>query len=251
MITTFGVNTDEYATTVAVQPDGRIVAAGYFGATSPTTGAFHGDFAIVRYNVDGTLDTTFDGDGKATTDIGSSTIDLASDVAIQPDGRIVAGGTGGPRGALDFAVVRYNADGSLDTSFDTDGKVTTGIGPANDLATGMGLQADGRIVLTGGTIDDDYDVAVVRYDADGTLDTTFGTNGKVVTDVGASSLDMSLASVLQADGKIVVADYEDSATADFTVLRLPGRRQPRHRLRHERQADHRLRRDRPCPEHRP
>ena len=104
---------------VAIQPDGKIVAAGH------SKNGFRSDFALVRYNADGSLDTSFDSDGKVTTSIGTS--DFASAVAIQPDGKIVAAGNSYNGSDSEFALVRYKPDGSLDTSFDGDGKVTTSI----------------------------------------------------------------------------------------------------------------------------
>ena len=109
------------ARSVAIQSDGKIVAAGYSDNGS------NDDFALVRYNTDGSLDTSFDSDGKVTTAIGSGT-DQAFSVAIQSDGKIVAAGYSDNGSNDDFALVRYNTDGSLDTSFDSDGKVTTAIG---------------------------------------------------------------------------------------------------------------------------
>ncbi len=97
------------------------MAAGYSDNGS------NNDFALVRYNTDGSLDTTFDSDGKVTTAIGSGS-DYAYSVAIQSDGKIVAAGYSDNGSNDDFALVRYNTDGSLDTTFDSDGKVTTAIG---------------------------------------------------------------------------------------------------------------------------
>ena len=90
------------------------------------------DFALVRYNTDGSLDTSFDSDGKVTTAIGSAN-DSAFSVAIQSDGKIVVAGYSDNGSNDDFALVRYNTDGTLDTSFDSDGKVTTAIGSGNDV----------------------------------------------------------------------------------------------------------------------
>ena len=106
------------AYSVAIQSDGKIVAAGYSNNGS------NWDFALVRYNTDGSLDTNFDSDGKVTTAIGSGN-DYAWSVTIQSDGKIVAAGDSNNGSNNDFALVRYNTDGSLDTSFDSDGKVTT------------------------------------------------------------------------------------------------------------------------------
>jgi len=106
------------------------------------------DFALVRYNTDGTLDTSFDSDGKVTTAIGSGN-DVAYSVAIQSDGKIVAAGYSDNGSNDDFALVRYNTDGSLDTSFDSDGKVTTAIGVSDDYANSVAIQSDGKIVAAG------------------------------------------------------------------------------------------------------
>ncbi len=139
------------ASAVAIQTDGRIVAAGRSGS---------GDFALARYNVDGSLDPTFGSSGMVMTDFGGS--DAASAVAIQPDGRIV---TAGRSGSGDFALARYNADGSLDPSFGSGGKVTTDFG-GFDLALGVALQSDGKIVAAGQG-GSSFDFALARYNADG------------------------------------------------------------------------------------
>jgi uncharacterized delta-60 repeat protein len=106
---------------IAVQSDGKIVLAGYaYTNTSPA----NYDFAVARYNANGSLDASFGTDGMVTTSLGS-TGDYGYGVALQPDGKIVVAGYAGSSGAYSFAVVRYNANGTLDTSFDGDGKVIT------------------------------------------------------------------------------------------------------------------------------
>ncbi|HMS43753.1 MAG TPA: delta-60 repeat domain-containing protein, partial [Pyrinomonadaceae bacterium] len=127
------------ANDIAIQADGKIVLV---GSTNNNTGGAGFDFAIVRYNADGTLDTTFDTDGKISTDFGG--IDFAFNVEIQDDGKIVVTGTTDPVGTptSDFAIARYNTNGSLDTTFDTDGKVTTDFFTFNDSCSGMTIQAD-------------------------------------------------------------------------------------------------------------
>ena len=117
---------------VAVQPDQKIVVAGTAGT----------DFALVRYNPDGSLDPGFDHDGIVTTTFGITA--TGSGIVIQPDDRIVVAGTAGS----DFAVARYNPDGSLDSGFDFDGVVTTSFG-TKAVAAGVVLQPDGKIVLAG------------------------------------------------------------------------------------------------------
>jgi uncharacterized delta-60 repeat protein len=132
---------------VAIQGDGKIVAAGFAGSDF--------DFALARYNTDGSLDTTFGGDGKVTTDFaGSGSRDEAHAVAIQGDGKIVAAGLAVVSGIFDFALARYNTDGSLDTIFSGDGKVTTDFAGDFDVANGVVIQANGRIVAAGFAGDD-------------------------------------------------------------------------------------------------
>lgn len=128
-----------------VQPDGRIVAAGWY-----FTGANY-YFALARYNSDGTLDTTFGGgDGIVTTDIAGSGISYSSCLAIQDDGKIVAGGWYQAGASdYDFALARYNADGSLDATFGTGGIVITDMGTHNDFIRDLGIQSDGKIVVAG------------------------------------------------------------------------------------------------------
>ena len=199
---------------VALQSDGKILVAGY------AHNGLNNDFAIVRLNTNGTLDTTFDGDGIRLIDIAGDN-DTARGIAVQSDGKIVVGGVAAVAGNNDFAVVRLNADGSLDASFGTGGKVTTAIGAGADEARGLAIQTDGKILLTGyshnGT---NEDVALVRYNTDGSLDTNFDGDGKRTLAIG-SGYDVANAVALQSDGKIVVAgDSLISGTPDFTVMRF-------------------------------
>ena len=206
--TDFGSTDEAYA--VALQTDGKIVAAGKRG----------GDFAVARYNADGSLDTSFSSDGKVTTDFGT-TFEAARGVAVQSDGKIVAAGYTGSGSATDFAVARYNADGSLDTSFSSDGKVTTAIGSASDIAWAMALQSDGKILVAGSSNNGtNNDFALVRYNANGTLDTSFSGDGKVTTAIG-SGASSAAGMALQSDGKIVLAGYvgfrDDFALARYNT----------------------------------
>ena len=208
------------ARSVAVQPDGRIVAAGY---TSNSYGSDY-DFAVVRYNSDGSLDSTFGSGGKVTTAVGSSH-DYGYDVALQSDGKIVVAGYSYNGSNYDFAVVRYNSDGSLDTTFGSGGKVRTAMGSSTDRGYSVALQSDGKIVVAGnssiGTSNDGF--AVARYNSDGSLDTTFGSGGKVMTDVGPYG-ESGYSVALQSNGGIVVAGYAYNSNhdADFAVVRYSG-----------------------------
>lgn len=156
---------------IALTVDGKILVAGYTG--SNFSGTLPNDIALARYNADGSLDTTFSGDGLLRTAIGAGE-DFASSVKLLPDGKILVAGQSSNGSNNDILVVRYNADGSLDTSFSGDGMLVTPIGAGNDAGTSLIVLPDGRFVVAGytrnGTTDD---FALIRYNADGTLDTTF------------------------------------------------------------------------------
>lgn len=203
-----------FGNSLALQSDGKIVVAGEsFNVSSPAS------FAVVRYNTNGSLDTSFNSTGKVTTSIGSAN-DIGNSVAIQIDGKIVVAGQSGitTGGSSRFAVVRYNANGSLDTTFNGTGKVTTVLGTGNDIAYSVAIQSDGRIVVAGKTqISGNYRFAVVRYNADGSLDTTFNGTGKVITSLGTSS-EGARSVTLQSDGKIVVAGSSFNGTYDDFAL---------------------------------
>ncbi|MGE3774466.1 MAG: calcium-binding protein, partial [Gammaproteobacteria bacterium] len=175
IVTTAVGSSDDQAVSLAVQEDGRIVVAG-----SSSNGS-NGDFALVRYNADGTLDTGFGGgDGIVTTPIGNVN-DVGRSVVVQPDGRIVVAGYSRVGSNDEFALIRYNADGTLDTSFGGgDGIVTTPVGSSHGQGFSVTMQPDGMIVVAGITIGSSFDFALVRYNADGTLDTSFGSGDGIV-----------------------------------------------------------------------
>ena len=204
--------TDDQAEAVAIQSNGKIVVAG-----SSLNGSDY-DFALARYNTDGSLDTTFDGDGKLTTDF-SGAYDYAWAVAIQSNGRIVAAGSSTVGTDQNFALARYNTNGSLDGTFDGDGKLTTDFGSLEEVAYGVAIQADGRIVAAGRSGNGfSGDFALARYYTNGSLDTTFDTDGKVTTPF--SGEDQARAVAIQPNGKIVTAGLTDSgAGADFALAR--------------------------------
>jgi len=208
--TDFGFGGSRAAATVR-QPDGKIVAV---GRTSGNSNA--GDFALARYNPNGTLDTSFAGDGKQTTDFGG--IDEALGVALQDDGKIlVVGRAGGTTAPADFALARYNPNGSLDTSFSGDGKQTTDFFERDDEATGVALQGDGRIVVVGsaGGGAGVSDFGLARYNPNGSLDASFSGDGKQTTDFGG--FDEATGVALQGDGKIFVVGQ--TALSDFALAR--------------------------------
>ncbi|MCP4346074.1 MAG: hypothetical protein GY795_11190, partial [Desulfobacterales bacterium] len=143
----------------AIQPDGKIVLAGYSHNGSDY------DFAAVRYNSDGSPDTEFGTDGKATVRVGTGD-DLGYALSVQPDGKIVIAGKSHNGSDYDFAAVRYDIDGTLDTEFGTEGRVVTVVETGDDGGFGIAVQPDGNIVVTGKSYNESYNInniATVRY----------------------------------------------------------------------------------------
>jgi uncharacterized delta-60 repeat protein len=196
------------ASSVLVQPDGKILVAG--GAFPLFT--FLGNMELVRYNPDGTLDAGFGNGGIVPTVFPHGS--YAFELALQTDGKIVAAGTdyvnfsSEANSDTDFALARYNADGSPDASFGNGGQVTTDFEKLNDDAFAVLLRADGRIVAVGSSRDrlSDYDFAVARYLPNGQLDSAFGAGGKASTDF-ARGFDRARTAALQPDGSIVAAGF--------------------------------------------
>ena len=205
---------DDYGEAAALQPDGKIVVAGY-------TSVDH-DIAVARFNRDGSLDATFDpggvdGPGKKTFGYGGN--DLARSVLVAPDGKIVVAGNGNAN--YDFAITRLNSDGSFDASFDGDGTAGADFGGV-DYSYAVAAQPDGRVVVAGETTIK-QDVAVARFNptgpADMTLDATFDGDG--VTTFGYGGTDGAQALALQPDGKIVVVGYGAPSGAVAATRLLP------------------------------
>lgn len=220
-----GRQTDR-ATGIAVQADGKIVVVGFASATSSD----NHDFAVVRLNSNGTLDTTFSGDGKQTVSFGADAYALG--VVIQPNGKIVIAGTTqvGSSHNYDMAVARLNSNGTLDTTFSGDGRATVAFdrgGDREDRCRAVALQSDGKIVLAGSAemnSTHNFDFAVVRLNTDGTLDRSFDNDGKqtVAFNRGGNNFDQANA-VAIASGKIVLAGYataNSGGDTDFAVARL-------------------------------
>jgi uncharacterized delta-60 repeat protein len=212
-VTTAFNGNPSFGEAMAIQPDGKIVAAGSVSSSG------NNDFALARYNTDGSLDAGFGMSGKVTTPIGSGD-DLAYSVALQNDGKIVVAGYSSNGSNNDFALARYNTDGSLDGGFGTGGKVTTSIGSGNDDSNAMAIQSDGKIVLAGQSDNGgNNDFALARYNTDGSLDAGFGTGGKVTTHHAGTS-DALHDLKIQSDGKIVGSGSSyDGSRSYFALVR--------------------------------
>ena len=211
--TALNVSGKSQINSIALQSDGKLIAA---GVSNNGTSA---DFTIARYNPDGSLDNSFGINGIVITQIGD-TNECIESVVIQPDGKILTGGYSIMDSSNDFALARYNPDGSLDSEFGTGGIVTTPIGDKDDKIFSIALQSDGKIVAGGCYIDSSYwSFALVRYNSDGSLDDSFGTNGSVTTSIGPRH-DVINTVLIQPDGKIVAVGYSNNGdNYDFAVAR--------------------------------
>ena len=213
-VTTAVGSGNDLAQAVAIYPDGRIIAAGY---------AFNGnnnDFALVRYMPNGTIDFSFGISGIAMIPVGTSE-DEAFSCVIQPDGKIVAAGQTYDGIKTSFAVIRLNADGTLDQTFNGTGRVVVTPSSGNALIRSVALQPDGKTVLAGvGSNGLNFDIIIARLNADGTLDTGFGMGGLLTRTVGNGN-DQAYGVAVQNDGKIVIGGYYQTPTsADTVVLRF-------------------------------
>lgn len=213
-----------------VQSDGKIVVIGEGPDTD--TALDDSDFKLVRLNTDGTLDTSFSGDGKAYVafDLGGSNEDRAIDAVQLPNGKlIVVGNADVDTEDSDIAVVRLNIDGSRDTSFDSDGRVTFSfdLDPAfpSEIASGVALDADGNLLIAGavekgGTTAHDF--AIARLTPNGALDPNFGGDGRVTVafDLGGTLEDTALELIVAPDGAIFVTGGVQDSGYDFGAVKL-------------------------------
>lgn len=208
--------TPDQGYSMAIQSDGKIVVAGQHN-TQTIGGEVH--FALARYNANGTLDTSFGTGGKVTTHLGGISQGTAFAVAIQSDGKIVAAGRINTGAGENFALVRYNPNGSLDTSFGSGGIVTTNAGGSQSWAYAVAVLADGKVVAAGFSNALPGRSVLIRNNADGSLDSGFGTGGIALGTAGGGTL---RSVVIQPDGKIVAAGWADvgaAGAADILVAR--------------------------------
>jgi len=225
----------EVANAIALQNDWKIVVAGY---TALPTASQRVDFALARYNSDGSFDTTFGNGGKVVTDFDPTHRDQANALAIQNDGKIIAAGFTSFTGSDDntdyaFAMARYNADGTLDASFGNAGKVITNISNPSgfnvyfrESINAIAIQNDGRIVATGTAFlnfTQSMDFTTIRYNADGSIDNSFGTNGRVFTNftntTPSEPNDAAGEIFIQSNGNIIVAGRVHHLAFDYGIAR--------------------------------
>ena len=219
---TFGINgsvitpigsADDRARAMLTQPDGKIVVAG------TCNNGIDSDFCAARYLSNGTLDASFGSAGKIITAF-SNRDDAVNAMLLQPDGKLVLVGSCNNGTTTDVCALRYEINGTLDASFGSGGKLITVVGSGNSDASAVALQPDGKLLIaaqcvSGSTID----FCTLRYNANGTLDASFGTSGTLVTSVGTGN-DFVTAMTLQPDGKLILAGHcAVSGQLDFCAVR--------------------------------
>jgi uncharacterized delta-60 repeat protein len=200
----------DFGDSLAIQPDGKILLGGSCLNVS------NSDFCIARFNSNGTIDTTFGSSGKVILPIGSDD-DYEHSLAIQPDGKILLGGRCSIEGYYDFCIARFNSDGTLDTTFGSNGIVIQPIGSRDDFGISLAIQPDGKILLGGYC---GYNFCIARFNSDGTLDTSFGSSGKVIQPIGPS-YDYGFSLAIQPDGKILLGGRcHNGSNYDFCIARF-------------------------------
>ncbi|HRI19339.1 MAG TPA: T9SS type A sorting domain-containing protein [Panacibacter sp.] len=206
-------NGNDYGYSIAIQPDGKIVVGGYgYGGTND-------DFIVLRFLTDGSPDNSFGTNGMVKTSITKTSNDYGKALKIQADGKIILAGYTNNGLNNDYAIVRYNSNGTIDNSFNLTGMVTGSFeGTSNDYCTSAAIQADGKIVIAGyyyKNTTNKNDFAIARYLSNGKPDAAFGAVGKVLTDFGGTD-DYANSIAVQQDGKLVVAG---TSANDFAVAR--------------------------------
>ncbi|HEX5153586.1 MAG TPA: delta-60 repeat domain-containing protein [Parafilimonas sp.] len=196
----------------AVLPDGKILV----GGNSP--GKTSANLTVVRYNKKGAVDKGFGLHGKAIARFGGNA--TANSIALQPDGKIIAAGTGND----DLAVARFNADGSIDSSFGKNGKIKRDFEGYQDAINKLILQPDNKILAVGYGFESNHEttkIILMRFNPDGSFDDSFGEGGFTAVRVNENGFDYAWSALLQQDGKILVAGYSYTNSAfDFTLTQF-------------------------------
>ncbi len=223
----FGGTSNEVAYALARQPDGKILV----GGASNTAG---GQFAVARLNTDGTLDNTFDTDGKRTIDIVSTGTnnDIIRSIVVQNDTKILLGGTAASTTngiSNNFALARLRSTGALDSTFGTNGQLVTDFNSREDVCLDIELLADGKIlaigyvIAPGGTTNASRNLGIARYLPNGALDNTFDGDGKAEIDAGGFTReDVGYTGLVQPSGRILVGGYSNRNNFDFALTGVRG-----------------------------
>ena len=213
LVTTTAEERMDVAYAIAIQPNGRALLAGRSSKDEI------GEMALVCHSWNGSRDVFFGSEGRVRLDIGSGD-DGANAVAVRSDGRILLAGYASSASDRDIALVRLMANGSLDPVFGTEGKVIAAFGSGDDVAQAVCLDAEGRILVAGSSINgSNRDLVVARFDEGGTLDPVFAVGGWMAIDLGGDEIAYAMAT--QSDGRILVAGTtHDGQNGSVLIARL-------------------------------
>jgi len=209
------INAVNYGTwSLSIQKDNKIIAAGWANTDAETPS----DISIIRLYENGEKDTTFNRTGLFS--IGTSTWEDAYASAVQSDGKILVAGRFFNGSSWDFLIIRFNPDGSLDSSFNRKGFFTKDFFGKDDRAFAMDIQSDGKIIVCGFAENFNWDFAVLRLNSDGTIDSSFSTNGIFTKNIGTYN-DVAFSIKAQSDGKIIICGWTYIfGSWDFALVRL-------------------------------
>ncbi len=204
---------DDEPNAVAIGCDGRIIAAG------SSDGGGNRNFAVAGFTPDGIVDPTFGSNGNGTIQIDfGGTNDIANQMAIDQQGRIILVGETNATGSNQFAITRLTPDGIIDTTFGTNGLIIFNFGTSS-VANAVTVDCQGRIIVAGQSNTTNQDFALVRFDSTGAVDTTFGTGGSTTFDFGGNDVADALA--VDRQNRIILAGFSDvAAPEDFAVARF-------------------------------
>jgi uncharacterized delta-60 repeat protein len=216
---------NDSAESVAVQPDGKIVAVGYFGNEASGQSPTDEQFVVARFNADGTVDTSFGGSGVLTPSFGANGATPRNAeghaVLLRSDGEILAAGYSatGPSGATQSALALYRADGTLDPAFGSGGLVAQNVTGGPESVFDIAFQADGKVVAVGTPTSPDVGTPaflVERFNADGSVDQAFGTNGAAVSVFSGAATAAANSIAMEDNGRIVLGGYVVSGNLQST-----------------------------------
>ena len=205
------ISSDDRAFSIDLQNDDKIIIAGFVNINN-------WDFAVLRFNSNGLLDNTFGNNGIVINDFDGD-IDVAFSIKTQSDSKIIACGWTFSNASWNFAMIRYNSDGSLDQNFGNKGIVITDVDNVYNTSHSIAIQEDGKYVVTGYRYFRerlDTDILLVRYNSDGSIDQSFGVNGFVTKDINRNE-DFAWDVIIQSDERILVTGYTKSDSSKNVV----------------------------------
>jgi uncharacterized delta-60 repeat protein len=215
----FSGNNTDVGYSLALDEQGNVYVAGYTRVNEDR------DFGVIKLDESGVLDNTFGVDGKAIIDISGNSYDIAYSLVLDQQGNVYVAGITDVNEDRDFGVIKLDSSGVLDNTFGNDGKVIIDFsGNNHDIAYSLALDEQGNVYVAGYTyVNRNYDFGIIKLDASGVLDNTFGIDGKAIIDISGNSFDIAYSLALDEQGNVYVAGYTDvngNGLFEFGVIKL-------------------------------